>query len=87
MQEWDTEAFPDSSKTNSIKASSKLFLFNRLKSKKEKHNNKSSPSNKRERNTEDSGPELETPPSPRVIAKIRLFLFISLTVKIFFKLY
>ncbi|CAG11554.1 unnamed protein product, partial [Tetraodon nigroviridis] len=64
-EEWDAEAFPDSSKTNSIKASSKLFLFNRLKSKKEKHGNKSSPKNKHEGSTEDSGPELDTPPSPK----------------------
>lgn len=69
MQEWDAETFSDSSKHNSIKASSKLFLFQRLKSKKQKHNNKSPPKNKHEGSTEDSGPELDTPPSPKVIIK------------------
>lgn len=60
MQEWDPEVFPDSSKSNTIKASSKLFLFHRLKSKKTKNNNKSSPKNKHEASAEDSGPELDT---------------------------
>lgn len=72
MQEWDAEAFSDSSKSNSIKASSKLFLFHRLKSKKQKHNNKTSPKSKQEVSTEDLGPELDTPPSPKVIIKTRL---------------
>lgn len=71
MQEWDAEAFPDSSKNNSIKASSKLFLFHRLKSKKQKHNNKSSPKDKHEGSTEDSDPELDTPPSSKVMIKVR----------------
>lgn len=69
MQEWDAEAFPDSSKNNTIKASSKLFLFHRLKNKKQKNINKSSPKNKHEASTEDSGPEPDTPPSPKVPLK------------------
>lgn len=82
MQEWDAEAFTDSSKNNSIKTPSKLFLFHRLKSKKQKHNNKSSLKNKHEASTEDSGPELDTPPSPEVIRKAWLgwnYAFISLS--------
>lgn len=72
MQEWDAEAFPDASKHNTIKASSKLFLFHRLKSKKQKNNNKSSPKNKPEGSPEDSGPELDSSSSPKVITKTRL---------------
>lgn len=72
MQDWDAEAFPDSSKNNSVKTSSKLFLFHWLKSKKQKHNNKSSPKSQHEGSTEDSGPELDTPPSPKVIIRTRL---------------
>lgn len=65
MQEWDAGTFPDSSKGDTIKASSKLFLFHRFRSKKLKNNNKS-PKNKHESSTEDSGPELDSPPSPKV---------------------
>ncbi|TWW58241.1 G-protein-signaling modulator 2 [Takifugu flavidus] len=62
--EWDADTFPDSSKGDTIKASSKLFLFHRFRSKKLKNNNKS-PKNKHEASTEDSGPELDSPPSPK----------------------
>lgn len=65
MQEWDADTFPDSSKGDTIKASSKLFLFHRFRSKKLKNNNKS-PKNKHEASMEDSGPELDSPPSPKV---------------------
>lgn len=65
MQEWDADTFPDSSKGDTIKASSKLFLFHRFRSKKLKNNNKS-PKNKHEASTEDSGPEPDSPPSPKV---------------------
>lgn len=65
VQDWDDEAFPGSSKNNTIKASTKLFLFHRLKSKKQK-NNKSSPKNQRENRPEDSAPEPKPPVSPKV---------------------
>uniref|UniRef100_A0A3Q3W1T1 Uncharacterized protein n=1 Tax=Mola mola TaxID=94237 RepID=A0A3Q3W1T1_MOLML len=54
--------FPGSSKNNTIKASTKLFLFHRLKSKKQK-NNKSSPKNQHENCPEDSAPEPKPPPA------------------------
>lgn len=69
MQEWDADAFPDSSKSNTIKASSRLFLFHRFRSKKLKNDNKTSPKSKHQASTEDPGPELETPPSPKVSLK------------------
>lgn len=68
MQEWDADTFPDSSKGDTIKASSKLFLFHRFRSKKLKNNNKS-PKNKHDASTEDSGPELDSPPSPKVCSQ------------------
>ncbi|XP_070688302.1 G-protein-signaling modulator 2-like [Pempheris klunzingeri] len=45
--DWEEDVFPGSSKNNTIKASTKLFLFHRLKSKKHK-NNKSSPKDQHE---------------------------------------
>lgn len=59
--DWEEEAFPSSSKNNTIKASTKLFLFQRLKSKKPK--NKLSPKNSR---SEDSAPEPDSPVSPKL---------------------
>lgn len=38
QQDWEEHLFPDSSKNNTLKASTKLFLFHRLKSKKRKNN-------------------------------------------------
>ncbi|XP_018549533.2 G-protein-signaling modulator 2 isoform X2 [Lates calcarifer] len=60
--DWEEEVFPGSSKNNTIKASTKLFLFHRLKSKKHKHN-KSSPKEKHENSTEHTAPDLDTPVS------------------------
>uniref|UniRef100_A0A3Q1FVM5 G-protein-signaling modulator 2-like n=1 Tax=Acanthochromis polyacanthus TaxID=80966 RepID=A0A3Q1FVM5_9TELE len=45
--DWEEDVFPGSSKNNTIKASTKLFLFHRLKSKKQK-NNKSPPKEQHE---------------------------------------
>ncbi|XP_029285356.1 G-protein-signaling modulator 2-like isoform X2 [Cottoperca gobio] len=59
-QDWEEDVFPGSSKNNTIKACTKLFLFHRLKSKKHK-NNKSSPKDQHENCTEPSAPELDTP--------------------------
>ncbi|KAM3619091.1 uncharacterized protein V6R79_002746 [Siganus canaliculatus] len=58
--DWEEEVFPGSSKTNTIKASTKLFLFHRLKSRKQK--NKSS-KDQNESHTEDS--EQDPPASPK----------------------
>ncbi|XP_034066072.1 G-protein-signaling modulator 2-like isoform X3 [Gymnodraco acuticeps] len=60
----EEDVFPGSSKNNSIKAYTKLFLFNRLKSKKQK-NNKSSPKDQHENHTEPSAPELDSSVSPQ----------------------
>ncbi|XP_022596863.1 G-protein-signaling modulator 2-like [Seriola dumerili] len=60
--DWDEDVFPGSSKNNTIKASTKLFLFHRLKSKKHK-NNKSSPKEQHEIYTKHTTPELDTPVS------------------------
>ncbi|XP_073331802.1 G-protein-signaling modulator 2-like [Pagrus major] len=62
--DWDEEVFPGSSKNNTIKASTKLFLFHRLRSKKQK-NNKSSPKAQPEPRTVDSAPEPDAPVSPK----------------------
>nr|XP_046246794.1 G-protein-signaling modulator 2-like isoform X2 [Scatophagus argus] len=62
--DWEEDVFPGSSKNSTIKASAKLFLFHRLKSKKQK-NNKSSPKNQHETHTEDSAPQLDTPVSAK----------------------
>uniref|UniRef100_A0A8C4HMW6 G-protein-signaling modulator 2 n=1 Tax=Dicentrarchus labrax TaxID=13489 RepID=A0A8C4HMW6_DICLA len=51
------EVFPGASKNNTIKASTKLFLFHRLKSKKQKNNKASK--DQHETRTELSAPELE----------------------------
>ncbi|KAM6939352.1 G-protein-signaling modulator 2-like isoform 1-T1 [Lycodopsis pacificus] len=61
--DWEEDVFPGSSK-NTIKASTKLFLFHRLKSKKQK-NPKSSPKDQHENRTEHSAPEQEAPVSPK----------------------
>lgn len=65
VQDWDEDVFPGSSKNNTIKASTKLFLFHRLRSKKQK-NNKSSLKAHPEPRTEDSAPEPDAPLSPKV---------------------
>ncbi|KAM7388180.1 hypothetical protein PAMP_024374 [Pampus punctatissimus] len=62
--DWEEDVFPRSSKNNTIKASTKLFLFHRLKSRKQK-NNKSSPKSQHEKSTEHSAPELDPPVSPK----------------------
>ncbi|XP_054458370.1 G-protein-signaling modulator 2-like [Anoplopoma fimbria] len=62
--DWEEDVFPGSSKNNTLKASTKLFLFHRLKSKKQK-NPKSSPKDQHENHTEPSAPELEAPVSPK----------------------
>ncbi|XP_074491099.1 G-protein-signaling modulator 2-like isoform X1 [Sebastes fasciatus] len=62
--DWEEDVFPGSSKNNTIKASTKLFLFHRLKSKKQK-NNKSSPKDQQENRAEPSAPELDAPVSPK----------------------
>ncbi|KAM8874635.1 G-protein-signaling modulator 2-like isoform 1-T1 [Spinachia spinachia] len=64
QKDWEEDVFPGSSKNNSVKSSTKLFLFHRLKSKKQK-NPKSSPKDQREKCTEHSAPELEAPGSPQ----------------------
>ncbi|XP_045905191.1 G-protein-signaling modulator 2-like isoform X2 [Micropterus dolomieu] len=61
--DWEEDVLPGSSKNNTIKASTKLFLFHRLKSKKQK-NNKSSPKDENETRTEHS-PEPDAPVSPK----------------------
>ncbi|XP_035503413.1 G-protein-signaling modulator 2-like isoform X1 [Scophthalmus maximus] len=66
--DWEEDTFPGSSKNNTIKASTKLFLFHRLKSKKHK-SNKSPPKDQQENCSEHKAPELDTPvsikPGPR----------------------
>ncbi|CAJ1061094.1 G-protein-signaling modulator 2-like isoform X2 [Xyrichtys novacula] len=64
QQDWEEDSFPGSSKTSTIKASTKLFLFHRLKSKKQK-SVKSPPKDQHENHIEDSAPELEAPVSPQ----------------------
>lgn len=56
----DEEVFPKSSKTNTIKASTKLFLFHRLKSKKQK-NNKSPSKGQTEIKAEHSPSDIDAP--------------------------
>ncbi|XP_035032643.2 G-protein-signaling modulator 2 isoform X2 [Hippoglossus stenolepis] len=58
----EEDTFPGSSKNNTIKASTKLFLFHRLKSKKHK-SNKSPPKDQRENCSEQTAAEQETPAS------------------------
>ncbi|KAK2835206.1 hypothetical protein Q5P01_015690 [Channa striata] len=62
--EWEEDVFPGSSKNNTIKASTKLFLFHRLKSKKQK-NNKSPPKEEHENRIEPSAPGVEAPVSSK----------------------
>ncbi|XP_039984184.1 G-protein-signaling modulator 2-like isoform X2 [Xiphias gladius] len=59
--DWEEDVFPGSSKNNIIKASTKLFLFHRLRSKKQK--NKSSFKDQHENRTKQTAPELDTPVS------------------------
>ena len=65
LQDWEEDVFPGSSKNNIIKASTKLFLFQRLRSKKHK-NNKSSPKHQHKNLTEHTAPETDTPASAKV---------------------
>ncbi|XP_068175150.1 G-protein-signaling modulator 2-like isoform X2 [Antennarius striatus] len=58
QQDCEEEVFPGSSKNNTIKASTKLFLFHRLKSKKQK-NTDSPPKD------QPDSPELKAPASPQ----------------------
>ncbi|XP_044216916.1 G-protein-signaling modulator 2-like isoform X2 [Thunnus albacares] len=60
--DWEEDVFPRSSKNDTIKASTKLFLFHRLRSKKQK-NNKLSPKGQLENSTEHSVPEPDPPVS------------------------
>ncbi|XP_070764376.1 G-protein-signaling modulator 2-like [Enoplosus armatus] len=62
--DWEEDVFPGSSKNNTIKASTKLFLFHRLRSKKQK-NNKSSPKDQNETRGEHSAPEPDSPLSSK----------------------
>lgn len=58
--DWEEDVFPGSSKNNTVKASGKLFLFQRLKSKRQK-DDKSSPEGQRKTCTKDRDLELEAP--------------------------
>ncbi|XP_037325777.2 G-protein-signaling modulator 2-like [Pungitius pungitius] len=62
--DWEEDVFPGSTKNNTIKSSTKLFLFQRLKSKKQK-NLQSPPKDQHEKCEEHSAPELEAPGSPQ----------------------
>ncbi|XP_056131633.1 G-protein-signaling modulator 2-like isoform X2 [Lampris incognitus] len=61
--DWVEDALTKSSRNNTIKASTKLFLFHRLKSKKQKGSK--SPNKGREERNERSAPESDTPPSAK----------------------
>uniref|UniRef100_A0AAQ6ICN9 G protein signaling modulator 2, like n=1 Tax=Anabas testudineus TaxID=64144 RepID=A0AAQ6ICN9_ANATE len=63
--EGEEDVFPESSKNNTIKASTKLFLFHRLKSKKQK-NDKSTPKDQHENRTGNSPRGLDKPASSKV---------------------
>ncbi|XP_026201738.1 G-protein-signaling modulator 2-like [Anabas testudineus] len=62
--EGEEDVFPESSKNNTIKASTKLFLFHRLKSKKQK-NDKSTPKDQHENRTGNSPRGLDKPASSK----------------------
>ncbi|XP_029004353.1 G-protein-signaling modulator 2-like [Betta splendens] len=64
--DWGGDVFPESSKNNTIKASTKLFLFHRLKSKKQK-NNKSSLKDQHENHTELPTAGLDSPVSSKTV--------------------
>uniref|UniRef100_A0A673CCD7 G protein signaling modulator 2, like n=1 Tax=Sphaeramia orbicularis TaxID=375764 RepID=A0A673CCD7_9TELE len=64
LPDWEEDVFARSSKTNTIKASTKLFLFHRLKSKKRK-NNKSLLKGHNDSSTEPSPNEADAPGSPK----------------------
>ncbi|XP_058494229.1 G-protein-signaling modulator 2-like isoform X1 [Solea solea] len=55
------DSFPGSSKNNTIKASSMLFLFHRLTSKKHKNTSKSSPRDQHENCSEHTASDVDTP--------------------------
>lgn len=61
VQDKDVDIFPDSSKNNTIMASTKLFLFHRLRSKKQK-NSKSSSKDEEEQTAD----EQDSAVSPKV---------------------
>ncbi|TNN38210.1 G-protein-signaling modulator 2 [Liparis tanakae] len=61
--DWEVETFPGSSKNNTLRSSTKLFLH-RLKSKKQK-TPKSSPKDQDENRAEHSAPELDAAESPK----------------------
>ncbi|KAM3876188.1 G-protein-signaling modulator 2-like [Diretmus argenteus] len=58
--DWDEDVFTRSSRNNTIKASTKLFLFHRLRSKKQK-NKKTPPKGQQESRNECAAPELDPP--------------------------
>ncbi|XP_047443642.1 G-protein-signaling modulator 2-like isoform X2 [Mugil cephalus] len=60
--DWEEDAFPGSSKNNTIKASTKLFLW--LKSKQKNH--KSTPKDQHENISEHTAPESHAPVSPKL---------------------
>nr|XP_057929500.1 G-protein-signaling modulator 2-like isoform X2 [Doryrhamphus excisus] len=61
--DWEDDQLSRSSKTNTIKASTKLFLFHRLKSKKWKNNK--SPKEQHDSASDHSVPDLDPPKSPK----------------------
>ncbi|XP_077439412.1 G-protein-signaling modulator 2-like isoform X3 [Vanacampus margaritifer] len=60
---WEEDRLSGSSKNSTIKASTKLFLFHRLKSK--KHKNNKSPKDQHENMSGHSVPDLDPPVSPK----------------------
>ncbi|KAF7202723.1 G-protein-signaling modulator 2 [Nothobranchius furzeri] len=60
-EEWEDHLFPGSSKNNTIKASTKLFLFHRLKSKKKN----TKPKDQEENHSENTNSEQNSPMSPK----------------------
>ncbi|XP_051929369.1 G-protein-signaling modulator 2-like [Hippocampus zosterae] len=60
---WEEDKLSRSSKNNTIKASTKLFLFHRLKSK--KHKNNTLPKDQHENALDHSVPDLDPPVSPK----------------------
>ncbi|XP_061682141.1 G-protein-signaling modulator 2-like isoform X3 [Syngnathoides biaculeatus] len=62
-QDWEEDRLARSSKNNTIKASSKLFLFHRLKSKNRKNNR--SPKDLHDNMSDQSVPDLGPPVSPK----------------------
>ncbi|XP_061539503.1 G-protein-signaling modulator 2-like isoform X2 [Phycodurus eques] len=62
-QDWEEDRLARSSKHNTIKASTKLFLFHRLKSKNRKNNR--SPKDQHDNMSDHSVPDLDPPVSPK----------------------